>query len=248
MYSFLQKVLLGILLLSANNLFAQTFGFGCLGLSGFYAGFSEYRFETPALNEFASPTIVIGNQTFSEKIKFGMPSGYRVGANIFRAKWDRFFISAKGFYQFLREENILTMPAGNDEFTFNYELNMNHWGVGIDFGVPLFWILDWKIIEGNVAFYKVEFNKQLFTGTKLIEETKFTTDKIKVGYFLGTGLILHIVPDYISLEGTLGFNLLELENLESENGSIIPITNSSKKMFEKGIWSATVQLNVGVPF
>jgi hypothetical protein len=63
---------------------------------------------------------------------------------------------------------------------------------------------------------------------------------------VGSGLVLHIIPDYISIEGTAGYNFMKLENLQrtDANGNIHLINNA----IPAGGFSATIQLNVGFPF
>ena len=123
---------------------------------------------------------------------------------------------------------------------------MNHWGVGIDLGIPLFWILDWKIAEANVTFYNTEFSQETLLNNVSQGEIKFKPDKNNIGYFIGTGLILHLVPDYISVEGTAGFNIFQIDKLSNDSGITIPSV-SSKKVIDKGNLSITLQLNVGFP-
>ena len=77
-------------------------------------------------------------------------------------------------------------------------------------------------------------------------EIKFKPDKNNIGYFIGTGLILHLVPDYISVEGTAGFNIFQIDKLSNDSGITIPSV-SSKKVIDKGNLSITLQLNVGFP-
>ncbi len=229
---------------------AQSFGFGCLGLSGFYAGFSKQNYDNPGLNEYISQRINIldpSKNIITDKIEFTQGTGYRVGANFFRAKWDKFFISAKGYYQFLKESNEISAQLQNVDTREKYQLTMNHWGVGIDFGVPIFWILDWKIAEANVTFYNTEFSQEAFLNNVSQGEIKFKPDKNNIGYFIGTGLILHLVPDYISIEGTAGYNIIQIDKLSIDSGITIPSASSSKKAIEKGGLSITLQLNVGFP-
>ncbi len=229
---------------------AQSFGFGCLGLSGFYAGFSKQNYDNPGLNDYISQRINIldpSKTIISNKIEFTQGTGYRIGANFFRAKWDKFFFSAKGYYQFLKESNEISAQLQNVDTREKYQLTMNHWGVGIDFGVPLFWILDWKIAEANVTFYNTEFSQETFLNNVSQGEIKFKPDKNNIGYFIGTGLILHLVPDYISVEGTAGFNIIQIDDLSNDSGITIPSASSSKKVIDKGNLSITLQLNVGFP-
>lgn len=228
---------------------AQPFGFGCLGLSGFYAGFSNQLYETKGISEFINTGFVKDN------IEFKKGTGYRVGANIFRAKSKYIFVSAKGYYQFLKESHERQIVS-NSDFIENinsnlakekYDLSLNHWGVGIDIGIPIFSILDWKIVEGNVMFHNAELNSEFYNPHgELINEIKYSPEKIKIGYFVGSGIILHLIPDYVSIEATAGMNFFEIDNLEGEN-VIIPSSSSNNKALNKSGFSATLQLNVGFP-
>ena len=124
---------------------------------------------------------------------------------------------------------------------------MNHWGVGIDFGIPLFSMLDLKIAEANVTFYNTEFSQETFLDNVSQGEIKFKPDKNNIGYFIGTGLILHLVPDYISVEGTVGYNIIQIDKFGNDSGITIPSSASSKNAVDKGNLSITLQLNVGFP-
>ncbi len=239
-----------LILLFVSNMQAQTFGFGCLGLSGFYAGYSRQNFVTPAINDYVNKQIDLIDpfrKTIQDNIQFQQGTGYRIGANIFRAKWDRFFFTAKGYYQFLREQYEVSTLNQTGLIREKYKLTMNHWGIGLDLGIPLFWILDWKIVEGNVTFFNSEFDQENFLNNIVQKEIKFNPDKNKVGYFIGSGLILHLVPDYLSIEGTAGYNFILIEKMESDTGLAIPLPPSQNKAIEKGSFSATIQLNVGFP-
>jgi hypothetical protein len=243
-------IFISVIVCCGTTLNAQSFGFGCLGLSGFYAGFSKQNYDNPGLNDYISQRINIldpSKTIISNKIEFTQGTGYRIGANFFRAKWDKFFFSAKGYYQFLKESNEISAQLQNVDTREKYQLTMNHWGVGIDFGIPLFWILDWKIAEANVTFYNTEFSQETFLNNVSQGEIKFKPDKNNIGYFIGTGLILHLVPDYISVEGTAGFNIIQIDDLSNDSGITIPSASSSKKVIDKGNLSITLQLNVGFP-
>lgn len=224
---------------------AQTFGFGCLGLSGFYAGYSQQEYNASGVNSFVlSQTVLIDP---ANKIEFKKLTGYRIGANIFRAKFHGLFITAKGYYQFLKQAQSLTGQGQNGTVKQNYELDMNHWGVGIDFGVSLFSLLDWKIVEGNVLFYNAEYSQEYLLNDVSSGVEKFKPDKNKIGYFVGSGLILHIIPDYVSLEGTAGFTVVQVDKMGGGTNIVIPLPNTNQNAIEKGGFSATVQLNIGFP-
>lgn len=228
---------------------AQPLGFGCLGLSGFYAGISQQSFSTPGINEFVSQQMAVLDPTgkiFTDKIEFKKGTGYRVGANFVRARFSKFFFSAKGYYQFLKETHETTGQLANVSVRENFQLSMNHWGVGLDFGIKIFSLLDWKIAEGEATFFNAEFSQETFYDNVSQGGIKFSPQKNKIGYFIGTGLILHLIPDYVSIEGTGGYNFITIDNMNGSN-AVIPAVGSGYKAVEKGEFSATIQINVGFP-
>jgi hypothetical protein len=242
-----RNILFVALLLISTVANAQKFGFGCLGLSGFYVGMSEYHYDTPGLNDFANSELLLSNFAAEDQVKFSLGSGYRVGANFFRAKWDKVFITAKGYYQFLKEENTINSPEGSSLAQQKYMLNMNHWGVAIDIGIPLTSFLDWKILEGGVSFFNAELTQQKYENNSLKDEFKFSPEKAKATYFAATGIIIHIVPDYMSLEGTGGYYFMKIEEFKNQSNLAVG-SGIIKNAIPKGGWSATLQINISFPF
>lgn len=224
---------------------AQTCGFGCLGLSGFYGGYSFQNYEPTGLNDHLSK---LAQQFTSsqDEIKFNRGKGFRIGANIFRAKFSKYFLTAKGFYQFLKEEQTVSTSAGNEN-SFKSVLELNHWGLGLDFGIPLARFLNWKIIEGGVTFYTTDLSNELNASDQEATENKFEHGDVNVGYYVATGLIIHIIKDYISIEGTAAYNQVTIEDLVDGDGNLLLGDNSSSSILDKGNFSATIQLNIGVP-
>ncbi len=241
-------LLIPLLFIYSFNSFSQTFGFGCLGLSGFYAGITQQEYESKGIREYLFPES-INNPEFNFKFDFKKATGYRVGANIFRAKFSKAFITAKGYYQFLKETHNRIINNGVNEESYIYTLSMNHWGVGLDLGFPIFSIIDFKFLEGHVTFINPEFSTEVLdVNNNIIGENKITTDKIKIGYFLGSGFIIHLIPDYVSVEATAGYSFFVVEKLYDENKNIvIPVEASYNHAINKSKFSATVQLNVGFP-
>lgn len=243
MIRILSKILFVALLFAATSIQAQKFGFGCLGLSGFYVGMSEHHYKAPGINDYVYIGLAGNLFAANEKINFNLGSGYRVGANFFRAKWDNVFITAKGYYQFLKEEHTANSPTQVQQ---KYQLNMNHWGLGLDIGIPVTSFIDWKIVEGGVTFYNAELNEQYFTDNSLSSEAKFSQEKSKPSYFAGTGIIFHIIPDYMSLEGTATYYFLNINELQRNitDVGVIKISNP----ISKAGWGGTLQLNISFPF
>jgi hypothetical protein len=234
-----------------SSVYAQKFGFGCLGLSGFYVGISEHHYRADGLNDFVNKNAIGSVVQTDEKLNFNLGSGYRVGANFFRAKWDKLFITAKGYFQFYKEEHTIN-PASNLQYKF--QLRMNQWGLGVDIGIPLTSFLDWKIIEGGVVFYNSELNQQQFIDNSLSSEIKYSPEKTKPSYYAATGIILHIIPDYMSLEGTAAYNFMNINEFTGGNSDVESIAVSDQKYvtikepFGKYGFSGAIQLNISFPF
>lgn len=239
----LGKILFVLLIILVSNSNAQKFGFGCLGLSGFYVGISEQHYKAPGINSFVNNNAIGQFVGLDEEINFNLGSGYRVGANFFRAKWDNVFITAKGFFQFLKEEHTANLSASSQD---KFQLNMNQWGVAVDVGIPLTSFLDWKIVEGGVVFYNAELVHQKFTDNSLSNEIKHAQEKAKPSYYVATGIILHIIPDYMSLEGTAAYHFINIDEFRYNT----PNSELSKipEPFSKNGLSGTLQLNISFPF
>lgn len=243
--SFLYKVLLFVFIIS-TSLSAQTFGFGCLGLSGFYGGYGLQTYAADGLNKSlrlrynAIPEI-------KDDFKFEKATGFRFGINVLRADFDDLFITAKAFYQFSKEKHTADYTLANTATALDFQLTTNHWGVGVDFGFPVFSIVDLKLVEGGVALYQVEFKENVQVGGGETSEEVFKNDGADVGYYIGSGLILNLVEGYISIEGTAMYHFLSVDELQTSNGSTYPLSSIDKSFIEKGGFAATIQLNIGFP-
>ncbi len=232
----IKSILTAVILLWALSLQAQTCGFGCLGMSGFYGGYTIQEFNATELNK----TIVEELRTNQLKEKFGRAQGYRVGANIFRANFSGYFITAKGFYQFLNEEHSYLI---NNSPT-KYKAQLNYWGLGLDLGIPIFSLLDFKLIEGGATIFssKLEISEAGASTPK-----KFESVKTDLSYYVGTGLIFHIIPNYISLEGTAFYTIFNIDRMEDTEGNQFGSAKEGEAIFSGKKFGATVQLNLGLP-
>lgn len=218
-----------------KNTNGQSCGFGCLGLSGVYGGYTFQEFKAEGINSFVNS---------SNKFEFNKGEGFRIGTNLFRAQFDDYFITAKGFFQFINEEYKTTDVLNT--IGEEYQLKHNYWGVGVDFGIPLFSIVDWKIVEGGVTFLNVELKTNQFENQVQVYESKIENTKLDIGYYVGSGIIIHIIKDYISLEGTATYNIYKVDEFMDENGDAVAIESGKNFIENKGV-TATVQLNLGFP-
>jgi hypothetical protein len=239
-----KSVLVFIILLPFYSVNSQTFGFGCLGLSGFYAGYSEQHYSAAGLNQYIKTNYY--GPIPKSNVEFKKGTGYRVGANIFRAKFDNFFISAKGYYQFIKENLEQSANDLNSIIKNKYQLSLNHWGLALDIGVPVFSIIDWKALEGGIVFHNVEFIHTTFKDENQLAEIKYEPLSNKVNYYLATGLIVHIVPDYISIEGTASYNFFKIDQMDLKSDLLTGPTKITNPVSKGGLMT-TVQLNIGFP-
>lgn len=237
-------ILLVLLLLPFTLTKSQTFGFGCLGLSGFYAGFSEQQYSVDGLNQYIKTNYY--GPIPKSNVEFKKGTGYRIGANIFRAKFDKFFISAKGYYQFIKENLEQSANDQSSVIKNKYQLSLNHWGLALDIGAPLFSIIDLKVVEGGIVFHNVEFTHTTFKDDNQLSEVKYEPLSNKVNYYVATGLIIHIIPDYISIEGTASYNFLKVDQLTIKSDLLTGPTKISNSISKGGLMT-TVQLNIGFP-
>ena len=218
-----------------STLKAQTCGFGCLGLSGAYAG---YTYQSVNLDDFNKELLLESN-------KFGSFKGFRVGANLFRAQFDDFFLSLKGFYQILEEEKSFSTDLGMiGQINSNYSVTINHFGAGLDFGIPFSELIDFKIIEAGLTFFDASFTQKVNNGFSF-DELKFTNSGTDMGYYIGTGFIFNIVKNYVSLEGSFFYSHIKISKMVTDNG----IKLSEKSDFiNNGDIGFTLQINLGIPF
>ena len=232
---------------------AQTFGFGCLGFVGGYGGFVYQDFNASGLNEY------INNFNQAEFVntpvdEFSKETGFRVGLNLFRATFQKgFIITAKGFYQSLATTNKGSVGAAGTDDNFSMKLNLQNWAIGFDVGWEFTRLVSWKILDGSLNFNYVTLTET----TDLPGETtvqKYKSDSGVIGYSIGTGIIISLLKDYISLEGSAGYTYLSIANVYNENGTPllnpVSVNNSEyikNDFINRGGFTAVVQLNVGFP-
>ena len=232
-----------------NN--AQSFGFGCLGFVGGFGGYSYQQFKPDGLNIFVGNFNSINSEYIENDLNnFGKATGYRIGINIFRAKFKGFFVTAKGYYQQLSEEHNANVIPTALTFNYDYDLKLKSWGVGVDLGIPITDYLSWKILDGSVLINSARFT-QTINSSQGTSVEKFNNDKTELGYSIGTGFIVDLVEDYISIEGVASYSQFSIDKMKAEDGSqlyYIPDKKLySEKFIDSGGFNAVVQLNIGFP-
>ena len=238
------KILLVLISLSSLTE-AQTFGFGCLGFVGGYGGFTYQQYNAEGLNEY----ILFENQlenTVYPMDEFTSATGYRVGLNFFRATFESgIIVTAKGFYQYLSKKNKGTVGVGVNDDNYSMDLTFKNWSLGFDIGWEFTKIVSWKILDGSLNFNNVTLTQTIdLPGETIVN--KYKSDSGVLGYSVGTGIIVAIIKDYISIEGLAGYTYLVIDNVYDENG--VPLQNPrSLNFMDSGGFTAVIQLNVGFP-
>ncbi len=234
------------------NLPAQTFGFGCLGFVGGYGGYSYQKFQPGSLNNYIDDFNLNYKDSLSSPMdKFGRSDGYRLGLNFFRAKFKGFIITAKGFYQNLSEQHNATeyLVGGNGNTTL--QLEIINWALGIDLGKQITGGFSWKVVDAAILFNNAKFTStQNFPNAVTIVD-QYKSESTSIGYTIGTGFILEIVDEYLSIEGVAAYTDFSIDKMKTDDGKYFASTSdnsaSGKKFIEKGGFNAVLQLNVGLP-
>jgi hypothetical protein len=231
---------------------AQSFGFGCLGFVGAYAGYSYQTYNPSGLNDYIYSFNQARNDSISIPLnKFGVSKGYRVGLNFFRAQIKNFILTTKGFYQSVSEDHQGVEKLSNGTRTTDMQVKINNWGVGVDLGITITDGLSWKIVDGVVNFNNVSLTD---TRNAPGPETLITTYKnssSSIGYSIGTGFIYALIEDYVSLEGTAGYTIISIDEMQQGNGVKLTVADNSTEVMnnfiKSGGFNAVVQLNLGFP-
>ena len=233
MFNRLKKIFF-VVVLSVSYILPQSFGFGCLGFVGGFGGYSYQQYNPIGLNRYVfnfNNDPVNSEYIENEMNEFGKASGYRIGINVFRAKFTGIFLTAKGYYQQLSEEhNAIVIPTAVT-FNYDYNLKLKSWGIGVDMGIPITDYLSWKILDGSVLINSARFTKTINSsqGTSI---EKFDNDKTELGYSVGTGFIIDLVEDYISLEGVASYSQLSIDKMKAEDGSGF-LYSTDKKIYPR---------------
>jgi hypothetical protein len=187
--------------------------------------------------------------------EFSMATGYRLGLNFFRATFENgIIVTAKGYYQDLGKKNKGGVGIGQSTDNYSLDLDLKNWSVGFDVGWQFTKIVSWKILDGSLNFNNVRLTETTdLPGQTTIK--KYDSEGGVLGYSIGTGLIVAIFQDYVSIEGTAGYTHIKIHNVFDENGT--PFLNPTQtpeqtisnenNFIDAGGFSAVIQLNVGLP-
>jgi hypothetical protein len=239
-------------LFARNDIYPQSCGFGCFGLSGFYGGYTYQQYNAEGLNAYLDFLNSPASSLKPIKIdEFKAATGFRVGANLFRFNYKNFLVSIKGYYQFLKEEHSFSEKVDNIETTAKLSLKLNYWGAGFDLGYSTFDFLDLKLIDAQVTFNSGNLNISSNFQNSKNTEVSYKNDNNITGYSIGCGFILKLADDYLSIETTAGYSNFNINNLSDDKDNLILGENTQlvkgKDFIKAGGLFITAQLNVGIP-
>jgi len=251
MVSFKLTVILYLMMFSAAAS-AQSFGFGCLGFVGGYGGFSYQQYNPKGLNDYIQSFNSIHNDSLSSRLgKFGKAQGYRLGINFFRANIKGFILTTKGFYQKLSEENQTSINSFEGQTNVIYEVDMTNWGLGIDLGTTITKGLSWKVIDAALLYNTATLTNTENAPGPTTTIKKYNAENPTFGYTIGTGFILALVEQYISLEGVAGYTVLTINKMKMSDGTELATSENSNQAMSNfitgGGFNAVLQLNIGFP-
>jgi hypothetical protein len=244
-------IALSIILLPGSSK-CQSFGFGCLGFVAGYGGYSYQKYDPVGLNNYVKAFNENYNGSLSSPMgNFGIESGYRVGINFFRANLKGFILTTKGFYQYLTEKNSTAINSIEGSSNAIFELDLRNYGIGVDLGTSITNALSWKVIDAALLYNATAFTDTRNSPGPTTIVLEYNNEKYILGYNIGTGFILQIIKQYISLEGAAGYTAFSVDRMKSDTGQPMPLSENSQQtmsnFIESGGFSAVVQINIGFP-
>lgn len=230
---------------------AQSFGFGCIGFTGAFGGYSYQKYNPSELNDYINSFNRLRIDSLTEPMNsFGNARGLRVGINFFRKKYRHFFFTTKGFYQLLVERKNALEKLSTGNVSTNFETKLTTWGLGFDVGTPIVSFLNWKIIDAAIIYNQAKFsNTQNFPGAVTIVNS-YKSD-FSFGYSIGSGVIVELFGEYVTLEGSALYSKISIGEMQSENSVKLTKNENStdviKNFISEGGLNAVIQLNIGIP-
>ena len=245
-------VFLVLILAFSKTTSAQSFGFGCLGFVGGYGGYSYQVYEPTGLNNYIQNFNETRQDSLSTPMaKFGKAQGFRVGINFFRADIKGFILTAKGFYQLLTEKHDAQVKTNFGNTSTINELSIKDWGVGIDLGTRLSRGISWKVVDAALLFNSAKFTNTVNSPGPSTAVIEYKNSSSNMGYTVGTGFIISVIDQYLTLEGTAGYSDFSIGEMQQSDATKLTMAENSnepmKNFIESGGFSAVIQLNLGFP-
>jgi hypothetical protein len=221
--------------------------------SGIHGGYGFQQFSAEGFNHY----IAIYNQerttTLTQKMdEFGFATGFKFGANLFQFMVDDFIIGMKLSYHILKEEHNATSNVTGGIARREYELTYKSFHAGLSFAYYISKHFDLKIADLMVTFNSADLENRIIQPNLPTDEQKLTSVDNPIGFNASTGFTFYIMPPYLSIEGTVGYSLFSIDEMEFENGNRLQVDENNfqtmTNFIDGGGLYAFAQLNIAVPF
>ena len=239
---------------ASEELFAQEFGFGCFGLVGGYAGYETQIVHADGLNNYINAFNTMRADSMESPLSlFDELKGFRFGLDVYRLKYVGFAVKFKSYYQRLsaKKQTLVTLSQGVRQNN-SLEFVMNNFAIGADVTTPITRMITWKILDVGMILNTASFIKTINTSTTTFESKDYKSVETSLGYSIGTGFILNIIEDYISLEGTAAYSFFSVRRLRSGSFEYLTVTETNPAIMDIGVnnggLNTLIQFNIGLPF
>ena len=221
--------------------------------SGIYGGYGIKYYNPKGFNNYIDAYNQIHASTLKTKMdNFGTAMGFKVGANLAQARFDRFLVGIKVDYHQTNEKHSATADVTPGvRATREFDLTLRTFGAGLSATYLLTENLHLKFLELMMTWNSGKLiNKYSDPATS--KEEKLSTDEASLGYSAGTGLIFYLLPPYVAIEGTVGYSSFSNEKMQFENSGpyLTQLPNGGDIMtnfVESGGLFGFVQLNLAFP-
>jgi len=231
----------------------------CLGMGsvsrfmfgGLNAGYGFQQFSAEGLNHYIS-VYNLNRPNLTQKMdEFGNAKGFWFGLSPFKIAIINWAVGLKFSYSILNETNEAVGTVSGETATREYELKLKTFQVILAFEYYLSENFAFKVADIGITFTSADFYNRLNqTGEQEVEQ-KLTSVDNTLGVNIAAGLIISIVPEFISIEGTVGYSYFYINEMEFDNGVLLQEDeNSTDEMFNfinSGGIFAFISLNIGIP-
>ncbi|MCE1190459.1 MAG: hypothetical protein LWX56_15125 [Ignavibacteria bacterium] len=228
-------------------------GFGCFGLVGGFAGYEVQYYSPDGLNKFVDAfNTQYHDSLLSPLAGFNALRGYRLGINFFRKDVAGILCTIKAYYSGFSEKNSTKIQhSDGTKSIFTAEVNMYAIGAGIDLGMPINDYINWKVIDASFYYYNFSFHDEINNVTGIIREDDYVSKEDLFSYALGSGFIISLIKDYISLEGSVSYTNIPVNSIKKQNSSNKPLmptdATSYPNLIKGGGINLLIQLNLSIP-
>ncbi len=222
--------------------------------SGIHGGYGFQQFSAEGFNNYIKAFNEDPLKNFSQNMdEFGFVTGFKFGINLFQFLVDDWVIGMKLSYHILKEEHESVQVLTNGTLSNKFELTYKSLHTGISFAYYVSKHLDIKIADLMLTFNSADLENTKNQTNQATVEQKFTSVENPIGFNASAGFTFYIIPPYLSIEGTAGYSLFSIDEMEAEGSGLrLPSTETSGEpmtnFIDGGGLYGFAQLNIAIPF